>query len=193
MRVGLLGGTFDPVHNGHLKLAQSALKQTRLSCVYLILSPQSPFKKAHQLTPVRDRKKWLEAGLKNRRRLHLGKWELNRKGPSFTVQTLRRIKKEHPSWELVFILGSDSFQSLGKWKNPEGILKAASILVGRRPGASKISIPVKWKSRVSLLKGVFPDISSTKIRAVLQKNPAAAKKWIPLPVYRSLVKSARYA
>jgi nicotinate-nucleotide adenylyltransferase len=187
MNVGLLGGTFDPLHNGHLKLAKAALKQEKLACVYLVLSPKSPFKINQALSPVPLRKKWLQAGLKSQHRLHMGSWELNRKGPSYTLKTLQKIKKLHPKWNLFFILGSDAFSGFSKWKNPVGIVKLASLLVGRRPHHKLKPVLNRWAPRVRILKGVFPDVSSSEIRSLLKTNPKAVKKLVPKSVFEKLI------
>src|SRR3954467_7566966 len=118
MRVGLLGGTFDPLHYGHLGLADAARRQLKLDRIYLVLSPRSPFKVNRRLTPAVQRKRAVQAALGGRKGFSLGTWELNRKGPSYTVTTLRTLRRAHPRWDLYLILGSDTYRGFSRWKEP---------------------------------------------------------------------------
>lgn len=193
MRIGLLGGTFDPVHKGHLQLADAALKQLKLSRVYFVLSPLSPFKKKQRLTPAPLRLEMLRAALKGKSRLKVATWELERRGPSYTIETIRAYKRRHPNHQLFVIMGSDTWAGFRRWKNPQQILKLATVVVGCRPGSHDRRVtpplppPLTGRGiRIPaflILNGLFPSISSTEIRASLAKGerplrqmPAAAAR-----------------
>ncbi|MCG3204786.1 MAG: Nicotinate-nucleotide adenylyltransferase [Elusimicrobia bacterium] len=175
-KIGLLGGTFDPVHQGHLALAKAALKQLELDLVYLVLSPRSPFKLDHNLTPVQLRAAMLKLALKDQEKIQLGEWEINRPGPSYSVTTLSTYKKMNPTHDLFLILGSDALASFSKWKSHNHILRLATLVVGRRPGTSLEMSGVI--GQIFFLKGMFPEISSSRIRQDL----ATHKKPQGLPV-----------
>lgn len=171
MKIGLLGGTFDPVHNGHLKLAAAALKQLRLDRVYFVLSPRSPFKLDHAQTPVSSRLTMLAAALRGRKRFSVGRWELKRRGPSYTYMTLESLRKRNPKQKLFLIMGSDVLRGFARWKNPAKVRRLATVVVGRRPGAS-----APTSKGIVTLRGVFPKISSTNVRALARRG----KKFEPL-------------
>lgn len=165
MRVGLLGGSFDPVHDGHIKLALAARRQLKLAKVFLVLTPTSPFKTKQKISPVARRLRWLKAAIKGKPGLTIGSWELKKQGAAYSVDTLKDYAWNHPQHELFFVMGSDSWKTFSRWKNPDKIARMAKLVVGRRPGSTSIKIPKKYKSSVIILKGRFPAISSTQIRA----------------------------
>jgi nicotinate-nucleotide adenylyltransferase len=164
MRIGLFGGSFDPVHSAHLKLAAAALRELKLSRVYFVLSPKSPFKQHKRQTPVRDRLTFLRRALDGNEKFHIARWELERPGPSYTVDTILSYKKRFPAHELFFIMGSDGLEKFKKWKRPAMIVKNAQLVVGRRPG-SMDHLPKKiCGQKILYLKTAFPRLSSTEIR-----------------------------
>jgi nicotinate-nucleotide adenylyltransferase len=163
MRVGLLGGSFDPVHNGHLALASAARRQLRLSKVWFVLSPRSPFKMDRAQTPVRTRLALLSLALKGQRAFKIGRWELKRRGPSYTISTLQHYKRKHPSDHVHLIMGSDALAGFPRWRRADDIRRLARLAVGLRPHAVR-RVPASLKISVDLLRGRFPDVSSTELR-----------------------------
>jgi nicotinate-nucleotide adenylyltransferase len=187
VKVGLLGGSFDPVHKGHIKLAQAARKQLHLGKIFLVLTPRSPFKRNQSMTPVSQRLRWLRASLKGKKGIKIGTWELKKKGPVYTVDTLRRYTQLHPRDQIFFVMGSDSWKTFGRWKNPDSISQLATLVVGKRPGAVKIKIPAKLKNSVRVLSGIFPQISSSDIRTALKNRRKISKSLLPSAVWNDLV------
>ncbi len=188
LNIGLLGGSFDPVHKGHLALARAALKQLKLSKVYFVLSPHSPFKTNQRQTPVAMRLRLLKVALKNQSSLAIGRWELKRKGPSYTVDTLRALKKKNSRHHLFWIMGSDSWTDFKKWKNPSEIERLATLVIGRRPGFKKTAPPPPLAQAI-FLKGLFPLISSTVIRKQFSLAPKRSSM-VP-PAVNTLIKKLR--
>jgi nicotinate-nucleotide adenylyltransferase len=164
MRIGLLGGSFDPIHQGHLKLAKSALAQLHLKKVVLVLAPRPPHKSNGIEAPAVDRLKMLRLAVKGERQLKVATWELKRRGPSYTITTLQNLRRLHPDDEIFFIMGSDTFNSFSQWKNPEGILNLAKLAVGVRPGSARVNVPAAWRKKVVHLRGEFPNYSSREVR-----------------------------
>ena len=160
MRIGLLGGSFDPVHNGHLRLGRAAQRQLRLDRVYFVLSPRSPFKSGRRSTPAPVRWRLLRAALQNEPRLQAADWELKRRGPSYTVTTLRNLKKRRPRDEIFLVLGSDAWRSFSRWRRADEIARLATPVVGLRPGARLTRSRFPFRR----LSGRFPDLSSTQLR-----------------------------
>ncbi len=188
MRIGFLGGTFDPVHYGHLQLAKAALDQLNLDHVYFVLSPLSPFKKAKKITAVSERLDMLRLAIDRHDEFKIGEWELKRRGPSYTVTTLADYKKDHPKHQLFLIVGSDNLSRFNEWKDHDKILKLSTLVVGRRPG-----MPLEISNvdgQMMFLKGVFPLISSTEIRTMFSKGQEPSG--LPLSVKRYVRKNHLY-
>jgi len=132
-RVGLLGGTFDPVHNGHLAIAARAREYCRLDAVIFIPAANPPHKKEQAITALHHRQRMLELACHPNRHTYISSLEAERLGPSYTVDTLRTLKKHFVSpTKLFFIVGSDSFIDLPFWKEPRRLLDYASIVVAHR-------------------------------------------------------------
>jgi len=133
LRVGLLGGTFDPVHNGHLAIAAHAREQCRLDAVVFIPAASPPHKKEQAITALYHRHRMLEMVCAAGSDTYVSSLEAERQGPSYTVDTLHSLKAHFPSHtELFFIIGSDSFVDLPFWKEPGRLLEYASLVVVRR-------------------------------------------------------------
>lgn len=165
MRVGLLGGSFDPVHRGHMALARAALAQLRLDCVYLVPARLSPFKRQTPPAPASRRVEALRLLVRRTPKIKVALWELRRPGPSYTIDTLTRYHRRHPSHEIVLVMGTDALGGFPRWRRARAIARIASVAVGRRPGAPMPRVPSFLSGRVTVLKGRFPAISSTQLRA----------------------------
>ena len=190
MRIGLLGGSFDPVHAGHLSLARAAMTQLNLRRVYFVLAPRAPLKRV-PVTPAKDRLAMLRLALRGRRDFAAATWELGRNGPSYTVRTLRERKAARPADDLYFILGSDAAARFSRWREPRAILRLATLVVGRRPGHRSPRLPAWARGRTVVLRGTFPDVSSTAIRKGLL-NASFRKRWLPEPVARYALRRGLY-
>ena len=184
MRVGILGGSFDPVHRGHLKLGLAALRQLRLSRVYFVVSPRSPFKLKRRLAPAQTRLAMVRTAVAGEPKFTAAGWELTRPGPSYTISTLRSYRRRHPHQKIFVILGTDALRTFARWRQPLSILKLATLAVGRRPGTPWPKVPDWLEGHVIRLRGVFPDVSSTAIRRRAAKGgrltdvPAPAARFI---------------
>ncbi len=150
-RVGLLGGTFDPVHNGHLGLAGETMQLFNLQKVLFIPVNQSPHKLHHRPTSCAHRVAMLELALAQEAAFSTELLEVEKGGVSYTVETLSRLQESHPEWELFLILGADAFMLMDTWKNFADILKLCHVLVGTRPDTI-LELPDKLNQTLGLKK-----------------------------------------
>src|SRR6218665_3097675 len=134
MKIGLYFGSFNPVHQGHLIIASHIINETDLQEVWLIVSPQNPFKNAATLLNEQHRYHLLQLALENETKIKASNIEFKLPRPSYTVNTLTYLKEKYPQHEFYIILGSDGFQNINKWYNAEVILKNYPIYIYRRAG-----------------------------------------------------------
>jgi nicotinate-nucleotide adenylyltransferase len=135
-RIGVIGGTFNPVHIGHLILAEQARETLDLDQVRFIPAPRPPHKSKRVLTPYNDRAQMLALAIAGHSAFVLDERERERPGPSYTADTLEELAREFPAAGLYLLLGSDSLTDLANWRDPERIAHLAQVVVMRRPGAS---------------------------------------------------------
>ncbi len=185
MRFGFFGGSFDPVHNSHLALAQAALQELHLDRVYFVPAFRPPHKSDRVLTDARHRVAMLRAACSDRKGCRVSLWEIRQKGISYTERSLRAFKRLHTPAEWHLLIGGDSLASFKKWKNWRWLLDNSRIVVGERKGVPKKAISRDLKPWVVFLKKRLPKISSTEIRRKASKGlslrglvPPAVEKYI---------------
>jgi nicotinate-nucleotide adenylyltransferase len=171
MKIGILGGTFDPVHIGHLRLAEEAWELLGLDKVLLVLSANPPHKTDRILTPFSARWKLLNLACHHNPHLVPCDLELHRPGPSFTIDTLHQIQHEHGSQtELFLLVGSDAVCEIHTWKSYLSILTLARLVVVRRAGFNSDEIDPTVREHCLFLEAPLLDISSSQIRNLLQQG-----------------------
>ena len=152
-KIGLIGGTFDPVHNGHLHLAEQAQEFFDLEKVIFIPAFRSPHKLAIQPESCKHRLAMLALALENRPTFSMNKMEIEKQAVSFTIDTLKALKSEYSDWKLFLILGADAFQAIHTWKQSAQLFDFCNILVGTRPG-SEFKVSESVKNKLSLTEQV---------------------------------------
>ena len=157
-RIGVFGGTFDPVHVGHLAIALAALESVPLGRVLFVPVRRSPLKDRDPLASIADRVAMLAAAIANEPRFAISRAELEREGVSYTVDTLEALRSQG---ELFLILGSDALADLARWRAPDRIRELATILVAARPGAPEPDA----MHRARAFDAPHLDISSRELRA----------------------------
>jgi nicotinate-nucleotide adenylyltransferase len=158
-KIGILGGTFNPIHKGHLTLARDALKQFDLDRVFFIPCARPPHKRPDRLASARHRIGMLKAVLRDDPRFVVSDIEIKRGGISYSIDTVRRLKRLHPKAKVYFIIGGDSVDELKSWKRIDEIRKLCAFVAMGRPG-----FRVRSSSKVKMFKGHLMDISSSEIR-----------------------------
>ena len=168
MKIGLFFGSFNPVHNGHLIIANYICETTDLDKVWLVVSPQNPFKEKQNLLNKYDRLHLIRLAIEDNSNLRASDIEFNLPIPSYTIDTLTHLKEKYPEHEFSLIMGGDNLKSLHKWKNYELILKNHDIYVYKRSDATENPYPEL--ARVHCLDVPLLDISATFIREQIQQG-----------------------
>jgi len=173
-RVGILGGTFDPVHEGHIAIARQVHSEFGLSRIMLVLSGNPPHKKASALAPAHHRLNMLAVAARKYPFLEVSNIELSREGVIYTVDTLTLLKEKQPKCEFHFIIGSDTLFELPTWKNISEVFRLTCFICVRRPGDSYLQIITEigrlnalYGDRVALASQPGPDVSSSAIRRAI--------------------------
>ncbi|MBN2309100.1 MAG: nicotinate (nicotinamide) nucleotide adenylyltransferase [Candidatus Hydrogenedentes bacterium] len=161
-RIGVFGGTFDPIHNTHIAVARAALAQRRVSRVVFVVSARPPHKHEGPYAAPEERYAMVAAAVAGQAGMAASRLELDRRGPSYTVDTLAAFARDCPGAALALILGMDSLIDLPTWRDPEGILARAHILVVPRPGTW--DIPASLDGHYDVLDFEETTLSSTEIR-----------------------------
>ncbi|MHB1307128.1 MAG: nicotinate (nicotinamide) nucleotide adenylyltransferase [Limisphaerales bacterium] len=166
MRLGLFGGSFNPVHLGHLLVAQAALEELDLDRLFFIPAARSPFKPGQVLAPPAARVRLLRLALAGWKRCEVDTQELGRGGISYTIDTARDLARRFPGAELFWLIGADHLPTLPTWREAESLAELLEFVVVPRPGPSSEAPPPSF--RVRSLTGFPAAISASEIRARIQ-------------------------
>jgi nicotinate-nucleotide adenylyltransferase len=167
MKIGLYFGSFNPVHTGHLIIANHILNETFLDKVWFIVSPQNPFKTNASLLNEYDRLHLLKLATEDDTRIKVSDIEFALPKPSYTSVTLSHLHERYPGHEFSIIMGSDSFQNLHKWKNFEFIIKNYAIYVYPRAG---FQVDNQIKAKLTIVDAPILQLSATQIRQLLTEG-----------------------
>jgi nicotinate-nucleotide adenylyltransferase len=181
-RIGVFGGTFDPIHIGHLAIANAVLDELDLDRVYFVPAARSPLKRDAPAASAADRVAMLERALADEPRFAVSRTELDRDGPSFTVDTLEALRGEG---DLFLILGGDAYADFERWRDPARIRELATIVVAARPGAPNAPEGVR------MLDTPLMDISSRELRARAARGKSL-RYLVPLDVLRYIEERRLY-
>ena len=188
MKIGLYFGSFNPVHVGHLIIANHILNETGLEKIWFVVSPHNPFKINHSLLNEYDRIHLVRIATEDDSRIKASDIEFGLPKPSYTVNTLAYLEEKHPEHEFSIIMGSDSFQNLDKWKNAEVIIKRYEVYVYERPG---FEINNSTGAKLHVVDAPLLQISATQIRQLI-KEGKSVRYMLPDKVRDEIEKGGYY-
>ena len=195
MRLGLLGGTFDPIHNGHLALAEAAIECAELDRVMLIPSSQPPHR-APARASVEDRLAMCRLAAEGHPELEVSEVEIRRPGPSYTLDTVRQLHAERPADSLFLILGWDAAREIASWHRPQEVLALADAVIVNRPGLEapgdeELRQAGFDPSRTVVCPQRTPDARATEVRRLAAEG-AGLDRMVPAPVAEYIRKRGLY-
>lgn len=167
MKIGLYFGSFNPIHNGHLIIAQHVLNETDLNQLWFVVSPQNPFKQQKHLLNEYDRLHLVNLAIEKSTQLKTVDIEFRLPKPTYTINTLTYLKEKYPQHDYSIIMGSDSLQNLDQWKNADQIMENYSVYVYTRPGFDVKKTGVKY---LTIVNAPLLEISATHIRELIQSG-----------------------
>lgn len=188
MRIGLYFGSFNPIHVGHLIIANYAVSSSDLNQVWFVVSPQNPFKNSTGLLNKYHRLNMIKSAIDGENNLKASSVEFRLPTPSYTVDSLSYLKEQFPEHEFSLLLGSDGFRNINKWKNFEVIVKNHQFYVYKRPG---FDIDETHGASICVLDGPLLQISSTLIRNLI-KNRKSIRFFVPDIVKEEIEKGGYY-
>lgn len=188
--IGVFSGSFNPIHNGHLMLANYICEFTGLDEVWMVVTPQNPLKKSISLLEDEKRLKMVQMALKNYKKIKASDIEFQMPRPSYTINTLTRLAKDNPNKNFSLIIGADNWMLFNKWKNYETILNRFKVLVYPRLNAD-LSIPEFLKKQVNLVNAPIIDVSSTFIRKGIAEG-LNMRAFVPEMVYDYIEENQLY-
>ena len=187
IRTALFGGTFNPLHNGHLAIAQSVLEQGLADEVWILITPCNPWKKDQALLDDRLRYDMVAQAVKEMDGVRASDYEFKLDKPSYTANTLRRISANYPDREFILTIGADNWVKFHNWRESDFILNNYPIIVYPRQG-----YPIETLSgNVTLLNCPLMDISSTQIRQMVH-NGTPINELVPASVARTIKEKGLY-
>ena len=188
MNIGLYFGSFNPVHTGHLIIANHILNETGIEKIWFIVSPQNPFKSSAALLNEYNRLHLLKLATEEDLRIKVSDIEFGLPKPSYTSVTLAHLQEKNPNHQFSIIMGSDSFQNLHKWKNADYIIKNYPINVYLRPG---FEIQNSLNTKLNIVDAPLLQISATHIRQLI-KEGKSIRYMVPENVREEIEKGNYY-
>ena len=187
MKIGLYFGSFNPIHHGHLIIANFVANNTDVDQVWFVVSPQNPFKISAALLNEYQRLHLVRLAIDGEEKLRAVDIEFYLPKPSYTVDTLAYLEEKYPKHQFSIIMGGDSFQNLPKWKNAEVIMSRYSILVYNRPGFDVNEI----RDNIIVLNAPLLELSATEIRKTI-KNGKSIRYLVPDAVKEEIERNGYY-
>lgn len=188
--IGIFSGSFNPVHAGHLILANYLCEFTDLDEVWFVVSPHNPLKEAGDLLDDDLRLEMVRLALEEFDHMTASDVEFHMPRPSYTIDTLRRLTNEHPDKNFTLIIGGDNWKRFHKWKEYAQLISNYQLLVYPRPG-EEVVIPEQLRASVRLVKAPIVEISSTFIRESIQ-NGKNMRAFLPPKVYDFIIQNGLY-
>lgn len=189
-QIGIFSGSFNPVHAGHLILANYICEFTELDEVWFVVSPHNPFKEREDLLDDDMRLEMVRLALEKYDNMIASDVELHMPRPSYTIDTLARLTSEYPDKNFTLIIGSDNWKQFPKWKESQHLIKNYQVLVYPRLG-EEVVIPEELTGSIRLVEAPIVEISSTFIRESI-RNGKNMRAFLPPKVYDFIVRNGIY-
>ena len=191
MRIGIYGGSFNPIHKGHTQLAASIVAQGKVDELWLLVSPLNPLKSGEvsDIAEYEHRLKMAELATEGIKGVRVSDFERHLPLPSYTVTTLGELHKAYPEHEFVLVIGADNWERFPRWYHADEIIANYSILIYRRPGCEldENTLPAS----VQVVETPLYDVSSTQIRESVKKG-RMMRRWLDARVARYIKKHQLY-
>src|SRR6218665_918270 len=188
MQIGLFFGSFNPIHNGHLIIANTILQHTTLQEIWFVVSPQNPFKESKSLLPVHDRIELVNLAIADNPKFRVSDIEVNLPKPSYTIDTLTHLKQKFPQHIFSLIIGGDNLDGLENWKNADVLLRDYSFYVYNRTDKNN---PFPKNKNIHFLAFPLLDVSSTFLREEV-KAGRSIQYFVPQKVWEEIEKYNLY-
>ena len=200
MRIGVFGGSFDPVHLGHLRLADCCWRQARLDRVEFVPAAQQPHKPLGPVAAEADRLAMLRAAIRGRPGFAVSSIEIDRGGVSYTAETLRELRSRQPAAELFFLMGADSLADFPNWREPEAICDLATLVAVQRAGEPPPEFaalaPLASAERLAAIRAAQVEMPATPISSShIRRLVAEGSQWeslVPPAVAAYIVENKLY-
>ena len=189
MKIGLFFGSFNPVHIGHLIIANIMVETSDLQQVWFVVSPQNPHKSSKSLIHEFDRYDMVQAAIEGSYHLRVSDIEFNMPRPSFTVDTLAYLTDKHPEHNFALIIGEDNLRSFPRWKNHQVILANYGLYVYPRPSTKNEKATLADHENVHYIEAPILDISATFIRNLVKQEKSI--KYLVPDAVREIIRSRK--
>lgn len=196
-KIGIMGGTFDPIHIGHLAIAQEAVEYKKLDKVLFIPTGNPPHKTNKEKTKAEIRLEMVKIGIEDNEFFEIDDYEVRREEPSYSAMTMQYLKDKYPKTELYFIMGEDSLLEIESWYRYEDFLNCVTVLVAKRQEQcnkdleNKVNDLISKGYKVEIVPSHYLEISATNIRNKL-KNGENPKYYLKQEVYNYIIKEGLY-
>lgn len=188
MKIALYFGSFNPIHNGHLIVANYLLNETHVERLWFVVSPQNPHKKENTLLNEYHRLHLVKLATENDERIKVSDIEFSLPRPSFTIDTITYLTEKYPQHEFSILMGADSFQNLPNWKNATQLVERCNIFIYPRQG---FSIDNKLGARIQLINAPLLSLSATYIRNCVAESKSI-RYMVPDAVREEIEKGGYY-
>lgn len=189
MDIGLYFGSFNPVHHGHLIVANHILNESKVQEIWFVVSPQNPFKETSSMLNEQHRLSLVKLAIDDTPGMRASNIEFSLPKPSYTIDTLVYLEEKYPNHKFQVVMGSDGYKNIYQWKNAEQLLKNYPIIIYNRPG---FEITEKQKGKVIIVDAPLLEISSTHIRKLI-KAKKSIQYLVPENVLKEIAKEHYYS
>ena len=162
--VGIFGGSFNPIHCGHIALAEAVLRQTRMDEIWCMVSPQNPLKRQDELLDDRQRLALAEKALAGHPHIRVSDYEMHLPRPSYTWNLLEALSHDFPNQAFSLIIGGDNWECFNRWHRADDIRRKYPVTVYPRPGSTATIVPKEDDRALTIIEAPLLDVSSTAIR-----------------------------